>query len=784
MKKNYMKRLFLLAAAFAAIPVLSPAQCSVNMGTGSDGPYLASSNTTLAGGTYNFSSFTINAGDTVTVTGSQPLVIYCTGNVLINGVLNLSGGNGTDGITFSSGGIAGTAVAGGQPGGGGSFSSSSGPLNGINGSGTGGGGMGAGWSGGGGAGYAMPGDSSHGVGGFGGPAYGNPQISPVTGGSGGGGGSGGYDCGAGGGGGGGGYVSFSAGGTITIGAGGRILSNGGNGGSDGTGNCGGGGGGSGGSIVLLTNSTLTNNGTISATGGTGGASNVPNSPYYGTGANGSAGRIYMAYQATSGTGTISPSATTATILVVTITSTNVTCNGACNGAATANVTGGTAPYSYLWLPGGQTTATVSGLCPGTYTVTITDNSACTVSGTVTITEPAQLNSAASFQPVSCFGSCDGSLVSTVFGGTPGYTYNWMPGNFTSSFVSGVCAGTYTLTATDAGGCITTATTTVTSPTQVTVSVMQLNNVTCAGACNGTATIVPSGGTPGYSFMWSPSGGTSSSYNNLCAGTYTVLVTDANGCTASVTFSITEPAAMNAVTTAFGINCFGACTGTMIVSVTGGNPSYTYSWAPGGQTTATITNQCAGTYTVTSTDSLGCTTASTVTLTQPSQLTATASHTDETSAPANDGTATATASGGSPGYTYSWAPSGGTNATATGLDAGTYTCTITDAAGCTTTVTVTVGTQIGIDPVNVTPMSVNLFPNPAQEHVDIAVTLSQKANVQVELYNIVGEKMDAMDFANVNAVNRAYDVSHLANGVYFFRITSGNDAVTKKITVSH
>src|SRR6266498_314523 len=112
MKINYMKRLFLLAMAFAVIPAVMPAQCSFSTGTGADGAYLATSNTTLAGGTYNFSSFTINPGVLVTVTGTQPLVVYCTGNVSISGTLNLSGGNGTNGITFSSAGIQGSAVAG------------------------------------------------------------------------------------------------------------------------------------------------------------------------------------------------------------------------------------------------------------------------------------------------------------------------------------------------------------------------------------------------------------------------------------------------------------------------------------------------------------------------------------------------------------------------------------------------------------------------------------------------------------------------------------------------
>jgi hypothetical protein len=231
-------------------------------------------------------------------------------------------------------------------------------------------------------------------------------------------------------------------------------------------------------------------------------------------------------------------------------------------------------------------------------------------------------------------------------------------------------------------------------------------------------------------------------------------------------------------------CFGDCSGVSVVSVFGGVPNYTVLWMPGGSTQNTVSNQCVGTYTVTATDANGCTTTTTTTVTGPTQVAATATHTDETSAAANDGTATAAASGGTPGYTYLWMPGNQTTATATGLDAGTYTCTITDANGCTTTTTATVGTQSGIDPVNAPSVNVTLYPNPAQDHVQLQVTAEQKGNTRVELYNVVGEKLDAIDFGNVSSVNYDYATAQLANGIYFFRITSGTTTVTKKVTVSH
>jgi hypothetical protein len=858
MKQSYVKKLLLLVLPAAFLSTLMPAQCAPGCGTGADGVYTASANTTLAGGTYNYSSFTIDAGVTVNVTGSQPLVINCTGNVTINGTLMLSGLNGTNGITYISGGTGGAGVAGGQNGGDGVFSSSLGPLDGSTGNGAGAGGRGSGWSGGGGAGYSIAGDNSGGVGGFGGPAYGNPQINPAVGGSGGGGGSGGYDCGAGGGGGGGGYVLISTCGTITIGSTGSILAEGGDGGSDGTGNCGGGGGGSGGSILLMTASSITNNGLVSATGGIGGASNVPGNPYYGTGANGAPGRIFYNYQTLTGTGSTSPVPTTVPTLLSATSATGTTCSASCDGTLIGTATGGTSPYTYNWMPGNHSGSFVNNVCAGNYTLTVTDANACTTTSTVTVTSPSPIVITGTVINASCF--CDGSITATPSGGTGPYTYLWMPTALTTPTVTGLCAGCYTITVTDASGCVESQLFCVTAPAPLTTAMGQVNNVSCNGLCNGTATVVPSGGsgpftyswapggcssqscanlcpatytvtttdsigctstatftitepdalialatsngvncfgdcsatavasvfggTPNYTVLWAPGGETQNTITNLCAGTYTVTATDANGCVTTSTTTVTSPPQLQAVTTSTSVPCFGDCNGTAAVSLSGGTPGYTYAWAPGNGTGPSVTGLCAGTYTVTGTDASGCEITSTTTVTSPTQLAVTSSHTDETNAAANDGTATATPSGGTPGYTYLWMPGSQTTAIATGLNAGTYTCTITDANGCTTTTTVTIGTMSGINSPYNSLLRVDLFPNPAQDHVQIAITLAQKGNVHIELYNIIGEKIDALDFGNVNVINYSYTTSQLPNGIYFFTVTSGSLTTTKKITVSH
>jgi|GEM_PF-1723374 len=545
MKKNLQK---VFASALVLMSSFLPAQTCFSVGTGLDGAYSATSNTTLAGGTYNFTTFNINSGVTVSVTGTQPLIIYCTGAVTINGILTAQGGNGTNGITYTAAGTGGVGVAGGGNGGDGTYSTSVGGMLASPGAGAGGvNNQGNAWSGGGGAGYSAVGGSTLNIpNGSGGPIYGTADIAGLEAGSGGGGGSGGYSCGSGGGGAGGGIIYIVAGGGITIGATGSINVNGGNGGSDGTGNCGGGGGGSGGSIILRS-ATMTNNGTLSASGGIGGASNVAYSPYYGEGGAGAAGRIRLDYNgALLGTGTVTPAAGYHTgvptaVLQANISSTNIQCNGANNGSATVVVTGGVPSYTYAWTPSGGSAPTASGLGVGTYTCIVTDALGCTTTSTATITEPSQLIVTGATFNASCFGSCDGMINATVVGGVAPYAYMWSPNGSTAPMITGLCNGCYTLTVTDAVGCTSTNVYCITQPSTPVTATVSNTNASCNGGCDGTATVTNlTGGSPPYAYSWC-NGSTTASVSNLCAGPCVVYITDANGCSFTDSIMVTQPA---------------------------------------------------------------------------------------------------------------------------------------------------------------------------------------------------------------------------------------------------
>ena len=372
-----------------------------------------------------------------------------------------------------------------------------------------------------------------------------------------------------------------------------------------------------------------------------------------------------------------------TLLTLTATAAPATlaCFGDCNGTISANVAGGTAPYTYSWstVPV-QTTAIATGLCAGTYNVTVTDANGCTQIQNVTIFQPTQLTLVAFANAASCFGVCDGSASAIAGAGTPPYSYNWQPGNLTTATITGLCAGTYTVTVTDANGCTNQQTVIVTEPTQL-FSGLTTTNVLCNGQCNGTATSGPSGGTPGYTYLWTPGNFTTSSISNLCPGNYILTVTDANGCSVVQIFTITQPALLTAIISATTTAC-NICNGTATVTPAGGTTPYTYLWSDG-QTTQTAVGFCPGSYTVTVTDANGCTATAVAIVTQTVVITITTSGTILPCFGDCNGIACATPAGGQAPYSYLWSSVPfQTTQCATGLCAGTYTVNITDANGCT------------------------------------------------------------------------------------------------------
>lgn len=390
------------------------------------------------------------------------------------------------------------------------------------------------------------------------------------------------------------------------------------------------------------------------------------------------------------------------LLVITMTRTNVTCNGFCNGTATATPAGGTGTYSYDWTspvtatPSGDGTPTITGLCPGTYTVVVTDANNCTTTATIIITQPNPLAVSISATALLCNGDCNATAAATVSGGTATYTFDWSgtpPGDGTNS-INSLCAGGYTVNVLDFNNCPATANVTISQPTALVINTSS-TNVTCFGMCNGTASVIAGGGTPGYQYSWAPGGQTTTTITDLCVGTYTVTVKDANGCTQTTTVAVSSPPQLlGNPSVGNNVSCAGLCNGVATSAATGGTgSSYSYNWngaaTPAGDGTPTITGLCAGTYTLMVTDSNSCTSTQTVTITQPLLLSAPITG-QTSSCNICNGTATVTPAGGTAGYTYAWQSPSQTTQTAVGLCPNvTYTVTVTDANGCTAANTVTI-----------------------------------------------------------------------------------------------
>jgi parallel beta-helix repeat protein len=353
--------------------------------------------------------------------------------------------------------------------------------------------------------------------------------------------------------------------------------------------------------------------------------------------------------------------------------TNVLCAYDCDGSASINITGGTSPYSYLWC-NSQTTAGASNLCAEICSVTVTDAHGCTLTSNVTITEPSPISVSVSTTNVPCYGGSNGSATISVFGGVPGYTYLWSNGQTTQTAI-GLTASTYAVTVTDANGCTAIENGTVSQPGNFTVGfIIPYTPIQCFGGTTFIGTFI-SGGTGPYTYLWS--NGSTSSYIYPNAGTYSVTVTDANGCTATAIQPVTliDPPQLNVSVYPTNVLCYGGTTGSATVTAGGGTPGYTYAWS-NNQTNATAIGLSAGNYSVTVTDAHICTSSINVTITEPQVLTATLT-VQNTCPGQNNGVVTVTATGGTPPYYYN----GNTQNSATGVPAGTYPVTVTDANGC-------------------------------------------------------------------------------------------------------
>ena len=219
-----------------------------------------------------------------------------------------------------------------------------------------------------------------------------------------------------------------------------------------------------------------------------------------------------------------------------ITHGNVSCYGGSNGSANGGGSGGSAPYTFFWFPGGATTANISSLSNGTYNITVTDVNGCTGTNSVAVTQPSAVSSSiSSHTNVSCYGGNNGSATVSASGGTGSLHYSWS-NSATTTTISTLTPATYSVTVTDSFSCSATSSVTITQPSApLKDSILFPNTI---NFYHRNAIVGVTGGTSPYTYSWSPSGGTAATASGLGVGTYSVLVTDNNGCTASASLTIT------------------------------------------------------------------------------------------------------------------------------------------------------------------------------------------------------------------------------------------------------
>ncbi len=367
-------------------------------------------------------------------------------------------------------------------------------------------------------------------------------------------------------------------------------------------------------------------------------------------------------------------------LYVQLNSSDYTCYGLCTGFAQPYVSGGVLPYSYLWSINGQTSSYVTGLCPGTYTVTVTDNVGTTGTDSISIYEAPQISIFVSTSN-TCAGSCVGYASVAPSGGI-GMPYQYV---FSSGYGTQLCAGNYSVTVGDSYGCSNSQSFTISeNPNPISGISLGASPEFCGNGSGSAWVDTVTGGTPGYTYHWS-NGYNGQTLSNISTGTYCVTATDYNGCKITDCIAVDDSVTFNIILDSISpANCANNQLGYIGISMSGSTGPYGINWSPGGMTSEHVSNLSPGTYSVTVIDS-----ASLCSIAETFQIVSTYNiYASVISHDANcglNGSVIVTPYGANPPFSFLWNdPNSQTDSIADGLGGGAYTVTVTDAIGCTIT----------------------------------------------------------------------------------------------------
>ncbi|MDF2438867.1 MAG: hypothetical protein K0Q95_3243, partial [Bacteroidota bacterium] len=463
-----------------------------------------------------------------------------------------------------------------------------------------------------------------------------------------------------------------------------------------------------------------------------------------------------------------------------VSTTNTGC-GASTGTITIGVTtGGTGPYSYSVNGSGFTsTTTYTGLASGSYPVIVKDANGCQFSTTATVSNSSGPTAQAVITSSSTCGNANGGItIGTTTGGTGPYTYSVNGSGFTATTsYTGLAAGAYPVIVKDAGGCQFTTSATITNiagPSSTATSTA----ATC-GNSNGSAGVNVTGGTPGYTYLWTPTGGASATLTNVIAGTYTVIVTDNNGCNSTAVTTVANIAGPTAQATSTSNATCGGTNGTISIGATsGGTSPFMYSVDGSAASTTTVYNGfAAGSYPVIVTDANGCMFSTSVTVGNTGTIPSTPTITQSGS------TLTSSSATGNQWYNNGVAMPGETGQTFTFTANGNYTVIVTN-GGCSSASSAVMSvTNVGIAESGKDPYSFLIYPNPNDGHFTLSFFANDRSTYRVEIVNALGQavfKADLIDFSG--NYKKEMSVVEYGQGIYTISLTNSTNETVRKIIV--
>jgi gliding motility-associated-like protein len=427
------------------------------------------------------------------------------------------------------------------------------------------------------------------------------------------------------------------------------------------------------------------------------------------------------------------------------------CQGLNNGAIQLNISGGTAPYTYTWN-NGASTRDIQQLAAGNYSVVVTDANGCTSSISNQLNNLSSLAITSTTGNITCAGNNNGWINTNATGGVAPYTITWSNG-LTQNNVNNLAAGNYSVNYTDAFGCSTQATFTISSTIDSIAVDFTTSDVKCYGDSSGSINTIINGGTAPYSYLWS-NNSTTGLINNLAQGVYTVTITDANGCAVTKSVGVSQPLSPLQVTASlYHISCKGDSTGTIELFVSGSLGNYAYLWS-NNSTTKRINNLKAGIYNVTVSDINGCSINKSYQINEPDSILILSITNGTSPCASSNSTIYANISGGLAPYTYLW-NTGATSTSITNYANGNYSVTVTDANGCSRNESIVVNN-------NQLPLSII----PSSQNIDCSIGQTGFISISVNGGNSPYQYL----WSNGNNSN---SINNITAGTYTVTVTDAN-----------